>query len=1358
MKTRAKFTGLSLVALCMLIAGCKENKASETGKPSASEPTSEPTSQETSKPETSKPNTDKPETSNTSNPGTTDEPGTTTPVKKDLAYALSLDYTNITVATTEAYITDANQIEATEEYALEYYYNGYTIVQDTSTGNDATYLYYHNYQGESYQFFKATETGEVDAWCKKGYADAALGLGTAYFNLEWLLADIDPAKASYMSGMYIIEDPVSLSTFNTHSFDFSWCNTISAVGIEIDPNTGYLTRVTGFPEDVNDDKQYVKIQFGEYGTTVFNGKLPAEPDSTNVMEFYQHKGWDSPKEPVYASTVTLTPDARANIVDNKVVLEIEEKAKIKYDILPADYDKKGLTFHYQNNNMMVCDVGYSYDNGYLEVTGLEAGEVEIWVRAVGKGGEDTGVESNHITIKVNPIKSQNLEGQVYDLSFTALQDGLLGVKNNIENNLPVSAKANKASIINNNSSSVFPNNSGALVMNPSQLQPSNTDAYAEFDFSDQQVSSVSFYYGMYYTNHLSNLSAVDEAVIETSNDGETWTSAADILAEIKANISENNFKLMEKSFAPASKVRIRLSSNFIGKSISFALNNIDFMADKNCHNHVVTPKETEVASIDFSITDTDVKVGEEIPFSYIINPSIATDKSFTGISSNPAVVKFENGKFTAIAAGTSDLSLKATNEVTSNVVTVTVVEKVEMNSKLVGSYKGETDSNDDAVVTISADGKMVMTIGSEVFNLTYDDQNSDGYYLFNGTNGTHCGVKLDTYSASKILNFSSGSTFVGASKTHTINKFGTHDGFATYVAATAIKLTTNKDRYFPSDSGKIYATFTPSNTTARSLTYASSDESVILFDSADTNTFMCLKAGTATLTATNEDGVVGSIEVTVSSPVKPTSLSLSLSKTTIKINESSKVSVTTTPAEVDDKEFTYASLNETVATVDELGNITGKAAGKATIKVSLLSDPTINATIDITVEAASKDVIPAANVGTYTGGDLYGLASDVVIDLRANGTMTITNNDAGESDTLTFNRMQGNDFIFASDSNSAIELLVTLQNASTIYIENLNAEEDGTYLSMYFGTDGSYTSFEKQQTMTKSYLLPSLLSLLVLASCSNGPVSETPLGSDTEPTSVETKNEESFSSNERKIIWDEEFDTTCLEYVGTVLPYIENNGYSLTLTTDDYGDPLIKTLVYFNSEEDLNVSCSTYSGICEAAGYQISFETVRSYDPSTMTFLEYDCYYADMMLTKKKAIELQFLLGADSSGRDCLGIFAFNYINYDKTKWPSVFVEDLIGHDIPHLDDPSYTYSAFELTDEKLGNYVEIVQHGTEFADEERYKTLFEENGLVINSNYYDAGEGYYAYDASLTYCINFVYDTNHYNAMLFYVFLNQNI
>ena len=293
--------------------------------------------------------------------------------------------------------------------------------------------------------------------------------------------------------------------------------------------------------------------------------------------------------------------------------------------------------------------------------------------------------------------------------------------------------------------------------------------------------------------------------------------------------------------------------------------------------------------------------------------------------------------------------------------------------------------------------------------------------------------------------------------------------------------------------------------------------------------------------------------------------------------------------------------------------------------------------------------------------------------------------------------------------------------------------------------------------MTKSYLLPSLLSLLVLASCSNSPVSETPVGSDTEPTSAEAKHEESIFSSEREIIWDEEFDTTCLDYVGTVLPYIKNDDYSLTLTQDDYGDPLLKALVYFNSEEDLDLSCSTYSGICEAAGYQISFKTVRSYDPSTMTFLEYDCYYADMMLTKKKAIELQFLLGADSRGRDCLGIFAFNYINYDKTKWPSVFVEDLIGHDIPHLEDPSYTYSAFELTDEKLGNYIEIVQHGTEFADEERYKTLFEENGLAIISNYYDTGEGYYAYDASSTYCINFHYDINYYNAMVFYVFLNQN-
>ena len=288
-------------------------------------------------------------------------------------------------------------------------------------------------------------------------------------------------------------------------------------------------------------------------------------------------------------------------------------------------------------------------------------------------------------------------------------------------------------------------------------------------------------------------------------------------------------------------------------------------------------------------------------------------------------------------------------------------------------------------------------------------------------------------------------------------------------------------------------------------------------------------------------------------------------------------------------------------------------------------------------------------------------------------------------------------------------------------------------------------------------------SLFVLTACGASPTgfpSEKTDKLDTFVTTSEQEETENVPINNElphTPIWDEDFDETCLDSIGVVIPYLENKSYHLSVTTDDYGDPLVQAYVYFDSEEELESSADRYATICEADGYQVTYETMRQFDPTTMSYLEFGLYYADIVIDKKTAVELQFLLGADEKGVDCLGIFGFNFLYFDKNSWPSIFVEDLVGEDIPHLEDPLYTYSAWELHDDALGNYVEIVQYGTEYDDEQRYVELFEEKGYTIDDS--EADEyGYFAYSEDNSYCVNFYYDINYYYAMTFYIIKNPNI
>ena len=130
-----------------------------------------------------------------------------------------------------------------------------------------------------------------------------------------------------------------------------------------------------------------------------------------------------------------------------------------------------------------------------------------------------------------------------------------------------------------------------------------------------------------------------------------------------------------------------------------------------------------------------------------------------------------------------------------------------------------------------------------------------------------------------------------------------------------------------------------------------------------------LKAGDiadATITATNEEGVFGTIEVTVSEKTRPSSITVTSSKTEISTGEKVSLSVAFDPADCDDKDITYTSSDDTIATVNNKGEVTGLAAGEVDITVSLTSDPTISGTIHITVSGEAA-VIDADYCGTYSG-------------------------------------------------------------------------------------------------------------------------------------------------------------------------------------------------------------------------------------------------------------------------------------------------------------------------------------------------------------------------------------------------------
>ena len=166
-----------------------------------------------------------------------------------------------------------------------------------------------------------------------------------------------------------------------------------------------------------------------------------------------------------------------------------------------------------------------------------------------------------------------------------------------------------------------------MVLNPSKQGGDLVGAYVSYDFGYQQVSGISFYYGLQWNADKNNIDWLTQAEIQVSTDGVVWTMAVDILDEIVENVSSNNVKLLEAEFAPTTYVRVLLKSNMVGKDFRFCTTQMNFYANDFCEELPNEPEETKVESITISTTAIEIEVGNQLTFEAVVSPDDATNKT-----------------------------------------------------------------------------------------------------------------------------------------------------------------------------------------------------------------------------------------------------------------------------------------------------------------------------------------------------------------------------------------------------------------------------------------------------------------------------------------------------------------------------------------------------------------------------------------------------------------------------------------------------------------------------------------------------------------------------------------------------------
>lgn len=153
------------------------------------------------------------------------------------------------------------------------------------------------------------------------------------------------------------------------------------------------------------------------------------------------------------------------------------------------------------------------------------------------------------------------------------------------------------------------------------------------------------------------------------------------------------------------------------------------------------------------------------------------------------------------------------------------------------------------------------------------------------------------------------------------------------IPITSMKIEQKEFALLRNETQTIELVIEPENTTERDqIIWKSSDEDVAVVD--EFGKITALKEGVAEITATYKD-------IEVSTEVKVTeihleSISLENTKNELNVGDTTKLNVVLNPINVtDDLIYTYTSSDESIATVDENGNVVGLKPGKVTFTIEV---------------------------------------------------------------------------------------------------------------------------------------------------------------------------------------------------------------------------------------------------------------------------------------------------------------------------------------------------------------------------------------------------------------------------------------
>ena len=382
--------------------------------------------------------------------------------------------------------------------------------------------------------------------------------------------------------------------------------------------------------------------------------------------------------------------------------------------------------------------------------------------------------------------------------------------------------------------------------------------------------------------------------------------------------------------------------------------------DGNEVTATVSVKVAPVPATGVAVTPTEATliIGEETDLTATVEPEHTTHPTVTWTSSDEKIATVdENGHVVAVADGevtitatwtdTSDATNTLTGESKITVKPV-VAESVVVTPSEATLYIGRTET---------------LTAKVEPENVTYPE------LTWTSGDETVATLEVNEDGSVTVKGLKEGNVTISATWTdsddETVTVVGNCEINVVPVMADKIELDREDVVLIFGEEGKDTFKFTPvitpEDTTDKTVTWTSGDDSVVAVAEDGTISAVAV-GGPVTITATCGEATA-TCQVTVE-PVLATSVTLNATELTLLVEETSKLEATVAPANTTDKTVVYESDNTDVATVAEDGTVTAVSVGTANITASCGD---VSATCAVTV----NPILATAVVLSETSKEIF---------------------------------------------------------------------------------------------------------------------------------------------------------------------------------------------------------------------------------------------------------------------------------------------------------------------------------------------------------------------------------------------------